>query len=222
MSKSSGRKRTKAQRDADLEKIASMHFRGLRQKEIAEKFGLTQAQISHDLKEIYKRMPLVDRPKSDRYRKRNLGELAEIKRECWDAWARSKQNKEVQIQEKSTKEYKGKGGNAPTSPTESLKAALRSEEQCGNPAFLAEVRRAIQEENKLLGLCAPEENETAEEVPINLIEVGSNTSPQQEESKTDDSLSPSSSGQLQIEAVPSPVDPVPKALAEFAAESGKP
>ena len=107
MSKSSGRKRTKAQRDAHLEKIASMHFRGLRQKEIAEKFGLTQAQISHDLKEIYKRMPLVDRPKSDRYRKRNLGELAEIKRECWDAWARSKQNKEVQIQEKSTKEYKG-------------------------------------------------------------------------------------------------------------------
>ena len=50
-----GRKRTNAQREADFQRIAEMHALGKSQTEIAAALGLTQQQISLDLKVIYRR-----------------------------------------------------------------------------------------------------------------------------------------------------------------------
>ena len=49
------RKRTKAQREDDLLRIAEMHAQVMSQSEIAAVFGVTQPQICHDLKEIHRR-----------------------------------------------------------------------------------------------------------------------------------------------------------------------
>jgi hypothetical protein len=160
-------KRTKMQREADLVIMTSMWIRGKTQKEIAEKFGLTQGQISHDLKEVHVRVAALNSEVMAKKRAQRLTELAEIKREAWESWEKSKADKEVQIKEQiaSKSGQKNQQGDdsdvqdGAATDSERIKALLRTEGQCGEAIFLAEIRKAIQEENKIDGMYAAEKVE---------------------------------------------------------------
>lgn len=166
-------KRTKAQRDKQILEMFKMWVRGATQGEIAKHFGVHQTQVSHDLKELCDADILDRKEEVKRLRSERLMELSLVKQEFWQQWDKSKLDKEVQTQEKITNtdgENSNKSGGS-----ERIKAALRTEGQCGDPAFLDGIRKVIQEECKIAGLYAPKQLEHSgkdgEPMPIQIIEV---------------------------------------------------
>ena len=90
-------KRTKAQRDNHLALMFKMWVRGATQTQIAEKFGLTQQQVSFDLKEARLLSLPVNADELKKARADRMIELGLVKQEFWEEWDKRKLDKEVQI-----------------------------------------------------------------------------------------------------------------------------
>ena len=83
-------KRTKFQREADLQKITGLYLTGKTQDAIAQELGVTQQQISYDLKTIqerWRKSALVDLNEA---KQRELERIDVLEREYWQAWEASK------------------------------------------------------------------------------------------------------------------------------------
>ena len=121
-------------------RVLEMLERGRTEREIAEVLGVTrqgaQYWIAKVRKDTAKRLFDLDEA-----RVRQLHLLRFAQREAVDAWENSKADGEVTTQTKS----KGGGGDA-TSVT------LRKEKSKGDPAYLAQLRGALDDERSLLGL----------------------------------------------------------------------
>jgi hypothetical protein len=175
MKKKSVRKRTFPQRDAQLVKIGEMHMQGASQLEIADKFGLSQPQVSRDLKEIYRRMAPTSASEKAKLRARWLAESALMKKKLWAAWNRSTEDKEVQTKKQVALQGAngdaGDGGkSAQKGASERMEASLRSEGQCGNSSFMSELGKCLDREARVNGLNA-EELELSGGKPIQFIRV---------------------------------------------------
>ncbi len=122
--------------------VAERYLKGEYQTTIAADLGIDQAQVSRDLKamrELWLASTIRD---FDAAKAQELAKIDEVEREYWLAWERSKQDKEVAIQEAGAdKKLK--------------KATLRKEGQSGNAAFLAGVLSCIDKRCQILGLDAP-------------------------------------------------------------------
>jgi hypothetical protein len=152
MIRKTAHKRTAGQRAAQLDTIARLTIRGKTQAEIAAVLGVSQSQISYDLKEIRQewRKALKDR---------GFQEVAGwdyLESVYWNAWDTSQEQREVKSTEKITKSgkpaAKGKKKGPGAREAERLKAALRTEERDGNPAFLRGVERCKIQRARLLGI----------------------------------------------------------------------
>lgn len=177
---SSDRKRTKAERARDMTEMLALHFRGLSQNEIALRFGLTQPQVSRDLKQAQKEMREAANVDLRARFQEKLVELRDVKKEYWRAWERSRTNREVQVSKKVEAEgHAGKGSEClPKSGEEATtgrrEAGLRVENRDGDPRFLEGVRKCIDLERELLGLDEDEIrnlNRDKNEGRIRIIEV---------------------------------------------------
>jgi DNA-binding MarR family transcriptional regulator len=138
------RKRTDAQREAQLIRIGEMQIEGKSQYEIAEELGLSQSQVRRDLKEIVRRGAAT--PPADKAAVRD--ELVKVSRhmrkKLFAAYNRSTQDKEVQTKKQvavqGAENNALNGGRKAKVPSERMEASLRSEGQCGqcgNPAFMS-------------------------------------------------------------------------------------
>jgi transcriptional regulator with XRE-family HTH domain len=122
--------------------VARRYLQGEMQEELARAFGVTQGQISHDLKAIRAAWLAAAVRDFDALKAQELAKIDAVEREYWLAWERSKQDKEIAIQEAGAdKKVK--------------KATLRKEGQAGNPSFLAGVLTCIERRCAILGLDAP-------------------------------------------------------------------
>lgn len=173
-----GRRRTDAQREAQLIQIGEMHIEGMSQYEIAEKLGLSQPQIIRDLKEISQRAAAS--PPADKSKLRD--ELARVSRhmrkKLFAAYNRSTEDKETQTKKQvvvqGAENDALNGGRKAKAPAERMEASLRSEEQCGNPAFMSEIGKCLEREAKLLGVyLADKENDKPGQVKfLRVIQQG--------------------------------------------------
>jgi predicted transcriptional regulator len=93
---SGGRRRTKARREAQLITIAEMGIEGMSQYQIAEKLGLSQPQISRDLKEIARRAAEADQINKEERRAELLRVSRLMRKKLFAAYDRSTEDKEVQ------------------------------------------------------------------------------------------------------------------------------
>jgi predicted transcriptional regulator len=131
------------------QKVAEMYLRGDYQSAIAQALGIDQAQVSRDLKAV-RAMWLASTVRDfDAARAQELAKIDEVEREYWGAWERSKQDKEVAVQESDGKK------DPDTGRPKIKKATLRKEGQSGNPAFLAGILTCIERRCAILGLDAP-------------------------------------------------------------------
>jgi len=155
-------KRTKIQREKDLTDLAVRYLRGEYQADIAVSMGVTQATISNDLKELQVRWLAASVENMDEMKSRELAKVDNLEREYWEAWARSKEDAEVntmkQRGEKITMNGKTKTTIVPVEGT------IRKEGQSGNPAFLKGVEWCIDKRCQLFGLDAPLKVEWMKEV----------------------------------------------------------
>ena len=144
--------RSQFQREADYERITSLYLRGWRQADIAAELGLTQQQVSYDLRTIQKRWRESTTMNLDEAKQKELSRIDELEREFWAAWESSKTERTKARQETDgTKDRSGK-------PIVK-KSSMEKEQRDGNPAFLQGVLSCIDRRCKLLGLDAPEKSE---------------------------------------------------------------
>lgn len=144
-------KRTDAQREHDLELISALYLRGKRQVDIAAELGVTQQQISYDLKTIQKRWQQKTVVNINEVKQRELARIDELERTYWEAWERSLDERTKTRTERNTT-----GGENQVSRD---KASIEKETLLGIPAYLAGVERCIELRCKILGVHAAQKHE---------------------------------------------------------------
>lgn len=134
---------------ARRQEVAARYLRGEMQSQIAQAFGVSQAQISKDLAAV--RAAWLDAAirDFDAARAQELAKIDQVEREYWLAWERSQKDKEIALQETDGTQ------DERTRKPRIKKASLRKEGQSGNPAFLAGVLTCIERRCAILGLDAP-------------------------------------------------------------------
>lgn len=146
-----GPKRTKFQIEHDRRITQDMYLRGKTQADIADALGVTQQQISYDLKAIQQQWREDTTIDLDEAKQRELARIDLLEREYWDAWERS-------CDEFKVKTIRAKGANAEDAKN-SAEQTMRTEPRNGDPRFLAGVQWCISERSKLLGIYAPTRQE---------------------------------------------------------------
>jgi hypothetical protein len=122
------------------EKIAALYLRGQYQSAIAQQVGVTQQQVSYDLKALRKAWLAAALRDFDAAKALELQRIDETERAYWQGWARSCQQREVTL----TKRITGKD------PRD--EASMRRETPVGDPRFLDGVMKCIAQRCDLLGL----------------------------------------------------------------------
>jgi acyl-CoA-binding protein len=123
--------------------VARLYMKGWFQADIAEKFGLTQQQISHDLKCIYRLWRQSTIKDFDKVKERELIKIDNLEAEYWKAWDESKLESEKQRKKYVDKEQRELNVERSTST--------------GDPRYLVGVQWCITKRSELLGLNAPQE-----------------------------------------------------------------
>jgi len=153
-------KRTPAQIDADVEWVAANAVRGLTTREMAAElakirpYRLSHVQISKDLlkaKELWRQSAICI---IDEMKARELAGLEQQEREAWAEWTRSKGNRQVKRERRSSPTGRGS-----RSAAGSKEVTEETEGQCGDPAYQRLILDIREARAKLLGLNAPIRNE---------------------------------------------------------------
>lgn len=136
--------KSKAQREKQLADIARLYLRGTTQAEVGEQLGISQKQVSYDLKilrERWQESALID---FNEAKARELAKIDTLEVEYWQAWNDSK----AEFRKTSiTRE----GADAKT-----IKSARSdTEERNGDPRYLAGVQWCIEKRCAIIGINAP-------------------------------------------------------------------
>ncbi len=138
-------KRTEIQRQKDLILISEMYLKGTTQQMIALKLGLSQSQISYDIKEIIEHWRETQKSNVADKIAIELEKINQIEARAWESFELSKT-----ISNKKMKEVRiGKDSDDKTA-----KVQTTTFERYGNPKFLEVILQCSNERRKLLGLDA--------------------------------------------------------------------
>ena len=133
---------TEEQREYQLAEVARRYLAGEYQCNIGKALGITQQQVSYDLKIIRQRWLESSLRDFDELKAHELAKLDDTEREFRAAWELSKQAKQI------THSKRKEGKDATT------EAGIRKEEQVGDPRFLDGALKCIHMRCELLGLNA--------------------------------------------------------------------
>ena len=158
-----GPSRNALQRENDYAQITSYYLRGWTQVAIAAEVGLSQQQVSIDIRTIQARWRKDTTINLDEHKSKELAKLDELEREYWQAWESSKSERTKARQESS-----GKVDKKTKKPVIN-KATMEKEDRDGNPAFLSGVLSCIDRRCKILGIDAPVEQSTTGKVTVHVI-----------------------------------------------------
>ena len=148
-------KRSKVQRENDLVITSQMYCEGYPQHAIGARLGLTQQQISYDMKSLQKRWVKASVLNITRAKARELNKVDNLEREYWEAWHKSQDNKETRT-EKTAHDLEVEADEITiVVPRETT---FKSEGQTGSPQFLQGVQWCINKRCQILGLDAAAKN----------------------------------------------------------------
>jgi hypothetical protein len=125
--------------------VAELYLGGKYQVEIARLVGVSQQQVSLDLKAIQKAWFASSIRNFDEVKAEQLAKIDYVERQALDAWERSLQPREVTVQEVIDGEHR------------TNKVSLRKEPQGGDPRYLQIAQRCIDQRIDLLGIGASAE-----------------------------------------------------------------
>jgi hypothetical protein len=126
--------------------VAELFLRGIRrQGELAGRVGVNRSTISRDLKALNIRWKESGIRDLDAAKGQELERIDLLEREAWAAWEKSKNGHETTTTEQTT-----------TPQGERNKAAIRREDQPGDPRYLETIRWCINKRCEILGLNAPQ------------------------------------------------------------------
>jgi hypothetical protein len=122
------------------QQIAALYLQGHYQSAIAQQVGVTQQQVSYDLKALQKTWLASALRDFDQARAQELAKIDAAERAYWAGWERSCQQRDVTL----TKKVSGKEPRT--------EASLRRETPVGDPRFLDGVLKCITQRCDILGL----------------------------------------------------------------------
>jgi hypothetical protein len=123
------------------QQVAELYLKGKYQYEIAQLIGVTQQQISLDLKAVQQQWLASSIRDFDAVKAQEIAKLDHIEREALEAWTLSRQPREVTV----TKRITGKDPR--------YEASVRREHHpTGDPRFLQVAQRCVEQRCDLLGL----------------------------------------------------------------------
>ena len=102
-------------------------------------------------------------------RDRLLSEMRHAKKELWDAWERSKKDKETSTKEKVVLPGHAKKGGK--SANERNKASIRSEGRLPNSSYMGQLNKIWEKESKILGMNEPEKHDDVLVKQVQFIEI---------------------------------------------------
>lgn len=133
--------RTPEQAELDREKIASLYLQNWTQQAISDEIGVTQQQISYDLKIIRKRWREAQIRSYNEHVELQLAKIDQAEREYWAAWAATKGEESIETTEKGM-----------TPKGEIDKVSVRRRKTHGTPAYMDGILKCIEQRSKLLQL----------------------------------------------------------------------
>jgi hypothetical protein len=136
-----GPTRSQKEREAHRLELPKLMRRGWTQTMIAEKFGVSSQQIACDWKIVVKDLNREATAEVREHVALKLQEYAEVKREMWEAWEKSKQNQEERLEEDVSSE---RGGHT--------KTALKEKGSCGDAKYMNIILECLKAERELQGL----------------------------------------------------------------------
>lgn len=143
-------KRSRLERERDLAEVARRHVQGEREWQIAEALGVSQQQVSYDLRTLQGRWREAAGADIAAHKAQELARIDHLEEVYWQRWAESLKQRQVT----STSRRVRGAGPGQAAPVEEA-ASVRTEQRDGNPAFLAGVQWCIDRRCKLLGLDEP-------------------------------------------------------------------
>lgn len=140
--------RTEDQIRQDRARAAELYKEGWTQSRIAQEIGVSQAQISYDLAAIRKEWRESALRDFDAAKMRELEKIDLIESEAWEAYHRSKEERQKAVKEKVEGDTSGR-----------TKVQVTTEKVDGDPRFLSQIMACIDRRCKILGINAPERHE---------------------------------------------------------------
>ena len=128
-----------------------MYLAGRFQHEIATALGVTRQQIGYDLKVLQKMWRTSALQDFDQAKAEELAKIDALERQYQDAWERSCAAARTEIARAKRTQQQG----------ESIEKSTRTEDQVGDPRFLAGVQWCIERRCKIRGIDAPTKSELA-------------------------------------------------------------
>jgi hypothetical protein len=144
-------RRTKEQRENDLEIIAKLFIQKRTHEEIAahlranRPYRVSRHIVSYDLGEIMERWRTTALNSVQAWKMEQLARLNVLEREAWDAWERSQKDRSSKSQS--------------VGPDGARHTNVRLDQSDGDPRFLAVVFQCIEYRCRILGLDAPRRQE---------------------------------------------------------------
>lgn len=130
-------------------KVAQMYLRGAWQSDIAAEVGVSQGQVSQDLKAIRSEWRQARVATFEEKVEEELAKVDNLEREYWQAWEKSKSDY-------SKKSIKKKGSAEKPTSLERVDTEVIT---MGDPRFLAGIQWCINKRCEILGLDAPKKLE---------------------------------------------------------------
>lgn len=144
--------RKKAEREAHLKQIQIWYCQGMLQAEIAQELGISQQQVSYDLKALQKRWHEQSMQAINTAKAKELAKIDALEQVYWQAWIKSCEDAETKTQKQkgTVKQYEDEDGAfVSESPSERIRT-LKG--QSGDPRFLQGVQWCIQQRVKIMGV----------------------------------------------------------------------
>jgi hypothetical protein len=124
------------------QQVAELYVKGRYQAEIGQLLGVTQQQVSLDLKAIQRAWLASSIRDFDLIKAEQLAKIDAVELAAWGAWERSCQQREITVQEVT----EGHGEDR------AKKVSIRRENQVGDPRFLERIQKCIDQRCDILGI----------------------------------------------------------------------
>lgn len=135
-------KRSKVQREEDLQRTASLYLRGKTYSQISSIIGVTAAQIKYDMDEVRERWLASSIQDYDNIKALQVARIEEHYKAAWEGWEKS-----ISKFESSTVRVKG-------NPDESnhVEKSVRKEDRYGDPRFLSIMNECVKQICDIYGI----------------------------------------------------------------------
>jgi hypothetical protein len=158
-------KRSRQQREEDLNKLAVLYVQRATQMEIASQLGISQSQVSQDIKKLLKKWDKEQVELIDQSKQEQLQGLKLIEREMWLEWKKSQLDKRPVVTKSKSGKFKkedekrsifGDNKNEPQEGKATDWRILMTEEYTrGDMEYMKGIMWCYQERAKIEGLYAP-------------------------------------------------------------------